>query len=92
MTQITPKPTHTPTDDNVPNSLSNGNNSPETNPSKTVITKSENGLANWWYKQNLKNKATITAILMGVIPSIVVGAVGYVSTNTQFRNEIDTQI
>ncbi|MGY6530403.1 MAG: methyl-accepting chemotaxis protein [Cyanobacterium sp.] len=92
MTQITPKPTHSSPDENFPNNLNNGDQSPETKPSNTVITKSGNGLANWWYKQNLKNKATITAILMGVIPSIVVGTVGYVSTNSQFRNQIDNQI
>lgn len=96
MTQISPKPTPGQPEETSPNQgQESGNeekNIPPMESSDTVISKSGNGLSNWWQRQNLKNKATITAILMGVIPSIVVGAIGYISTNSQFRNQIDSQI
>ncbi|AFZ46260.1 methyl-accepting chemotaxis sensory transducer with GAF sensor [Cyanobacterium stanieri PCC 7202] len=96
MTQISPKPTPEQPEETSPNQRQESGNEEKNNSpmesSDTVISKSGNGLSSWWQRQNLKNKATITAILMGVIPSIVVGAIGYISTNSQFRNQIDTQI
>lgn len=93
MTQTSPKPT--PQVNSSPSKSTeqlNGSSSVTKISSSPVLNRSGNGLQTWWQKQKLKNKATITAILMGVIPSIVVGGIAVVSVDTQFRNQINSKI
>ena len=89
MTQTSPKPAPQQPDQNKSINRTKDSFSPQP---KQKFYQSGSAIQKWWQKQNLKNKATIAAILIGMIPAVVVGAIAYISVDSQFKNQIDRQI
>lgn len=58
---------------------------------KTSKKDNSQGIITWWQNKNLRFKTTSTAIALGILPIIFVGAIISGSVNTAFRNQIEKE-
>lgn len=71
---------------------SSSTNIPQTESSNvnkvTIDNSQDKTIINWWQKKNLRFKVTLTAIALGIIPTIIVGTIITGLVNTAFRSQI----